>query len=200
MSEQKHEQLTFAKLALALAGDYTTLYVINPDDDSYVEYSSNDVEGGLNLVSSGSNFYEAVPGNTRELVWPEDQEFFLEAFKKEAVVAALNEGKSFSLTYRLTIDGIPVYHYLKTIRSVDNSIIIGVRNIDAQKRKKLQKEAAIRTYNKIAESLASLFEVIYHVTLRITPICSTAPAKAIQSSAFRAAARIFSKKQSTISI
>ena len=30
--------LSFASLALALADDYTNLYVINAEDDSYIEY------------------------------------------------------------------------------------------------------------------------------------------------------------------
>ena len=90
---------------------------------------------------------------------------FLNAFQKEAVVQALADGKSFSLTYRRNINGEPRYFFLKTIRQNDKDIIIGVQDVDAEKRKELEAAAESRTYSEIAESLASLFEVIYYIDI-----------------------------------
>ncbi|MCR4639627.1 GGDEF domain-containing protein [Ruminococcus sp.] len=164
---KKHDKspISFASLALALANDYCNIYVINAENDSYVEYSPIGADKELVQISSGKNFYEAVPHNCRELVYKDDQEFFLKAFKKSSVTQALENGHSFSLTYRLVIDGVPRYFFLKTIRSDDRSIIVGVRDIDAEKRKELEAEKNSRTYAEIATSLASLFEIIYHVDL-----------------------------------
>ena len=164
---KKHDKspISFARLALALANDYCSIYVINAEDDSYVEYSPSGDDKELVQVSSGKNFYEAVPHNCRELVYKEDQEYFLETFKKSNVLKALENGRSFSLTYRLVIDGVPRYFFLKTIRSDDRSIVIGVRDIDAEKRKELENEKNSRAYAEIAKSLASLFEIIYHIDI-----------------------------------
>lgn len=164
---KKHDKspISFARLALALANDYCSIYVINAEDDSYVEYSPSGDDKELVQVSSGKNFYEAVPHNCRELVYKDDQEFFLKAFKKSSVTQALENGRSFSLTYRLVIDGVPRYFFLKTIRSDDRSIVIGVRDIDAEKRKELENEKNSRAYAEIAKSLASLFEIIYHIDI-----------------------------------
>ena len=164
---KKHDKspISFARLALALANDYCSIYVINAEDDSYVEYSPSGDDKQLVQVSSGKNFYEAVPHNCRELVYKDDQEFFLKAFKKSSVTQALEDGRSFSLTYRLVIDGVPRYFFLKTIRSDDRSIVIGVRDIDAEKRKELENEKNSRAYAEIAKSLASLFEIIYHIDI-----------------------------------
>lgn len=164
---KKHDKspISFARLALALANDYCSIYVINAEDDSYVEYSPSGDDKELVQVSSGKNFYEAVPHNCRELVYKDDQEFFLKAFKKSSVTQALENGRSFSLTYRLVIDGVPRYFFLKTIRSDDRSIVIGVRDIDAEKRKELENEKNSRAYAEIAKSLASLFELIYHIDI-----------------------------------
>ena len=163
--DNKKRSLTFASLALALANDYSSLYVIESEDDSYVEYTTSGTEKELVQVSSGENFFEDVPRNCRELVWKDDQDYFLSAFQKEDMINALENGRSFSLTYRLNIEGSPRYYFLKIIRADDSSIIIGVRDIDDQKRKELSKDAASRTYAEIAESLASLFEVIYHINV-----------------------------------
>ncbi|MCR4644573.1 MAG: sensor domain-containing diguanylate cyclase [Oscillospiraceae bacterium] len=163
MENQKREPQTFANLALALANDYDRLFVIDSTDDSYVDYSTSGTEKELVASARGTNFFEDVHRDCREQVWWEDQEMFLAAFRKETVTQALKDGKSFSLTYRLNIDGAPKYFFLKTIRGNDRSIIIGVQDIDAQKRQEIEAEAASRTYSEIAGSLASLFEVIYHV-------------------------------------
>lgn len=163
MNNNKQDSLTFAGFAIALANDYSRLFVIDSENDSYAEYAPNDTNEGIEKVSGGADFYEDVRRDCREQVWKEDQEYFLNAFKKENVTEALRNGKSFSLTYRLTINGEPRYYFLKTIRGSDQNIIIGVQDIDEQKRKELEAEAVSRTYSEIAESLASLFEVIYHI-------------------------------------
>lgn len=165
MNENKRKSLTFVNLALALANDYKTLYVIDPENDSYVEYAPHGDDKELVPVSNGEDFYSDSIKNAKEQVWPDDLEHFLKALKKDAVISALKGGKSFSLSYRLIIDGEPRYYFLKTIRATDRSIVIGVQDIDTQKRREIESEAASRTYSEIAESLASLFEVIYYVDI-----------------------------------
>lgn len=166
MDKRNGQPLSFASLALALSSDYCQLFVIDPEDDSYVEYAPSGMEKNLLQVSSGRNFFEDLPKNCLEQVWGEDQEMFLEKFKRERVMQALNDDLSFSFTYRLNIAGKPRYFFLKVIRAVDNSIIIGVRDIDTQKRKALEAEAASRKYSEIAQSLASMYEIIFHVDLK----------------------------------
>lgn len=166
MEGKKHEQLTFASLALALANDYDRLFVIDTADDSYAEYTASGSEKELEKVSEGKDFYAAVPPNCREQVWEEDQENFLAAFRKENVNRALADGKSFTLTYRLKIDGKPRYTFLKTIMWRGNSIIIGVQDIDEQMRRELAAEEEVRIYSEIAMSLASMFSVIYHIDIK----------------------------------
>lgn len=165
MKNKERSPISFANLALALANDYQSIYVIDAESDSYIEYSPSGADKELVQVSSGNDFYEAVPYNCRELVYKDDQEAFLETFKKSNVIQALEGGRSFSLTYRLVIDGKPRYYFLKSIRSDDRSIIIGVRDIDDEKRKALEAEKNARTYAEIAQSLASLFEIIYHIDI-----------------------------------
>ena len=164
MKNPDSESLSFASLALALAGDYRNLFVIDAENDSYIEYSRG-AEEQLVQVNHGENFFKDVRRDSLEQVWCDDQQLFLNTFKKDSVVKSLENGQSFSLTYRLNIEGTPRYFFLKTIRANNRNIIIGVQDIDAQKRKELEAEKASRTYSEIAKSLASLFEVIYHIDI-----------------------------------
>ena len=166
---RKNEPLSFTGLALALANDYSRLFVTGREDDSYVEYAARgEEETGKKLVpaNGGDNFFKDVKRDCREQVWQEDQERFLRMFRKENVLKALENGKSFSLIYRLNIKGEPKYFFLKTIRSNDSSIIIGVRDIDEQRTKEIEAETEGRIYGQIAKSLANQYEVIYYVDVK----------------------------------
>ncbi len=157
--------LSFASIALALADDYNRIFVIDSHDDSYHEYTPQGRGKDLIHVSSGDNFYSAVPIDAQKYVWPDDREYFVNGLRKDHMLSALDEGRSFSLTYRLTEDGRPHYYFLKTIRSVDQKIVIGVRDIDIQKRRELESEAENRKYSEIVKSLVNQYEVIYHIDL-----------------------------------
>ena len=155
---------SFSDLALALAKDYESIYVIDSKDDSYVEYTY-DNENGLTVRSSGKNFYVDVPRNCREQVWPDDQEHFLAFFKKKNLIENLDNEESSGHSYRLNINGKPQYYYLKAIRINDADIVIGVQNIDKQMRRELKDRERSKVYSEIAKSLGTLFEVIYHVDI-----------------------------------
>ncbi len=159
------QPLSFASIALALASDYNRLFVIDSIDDSYIEYTTQGAEKELIQAAAGDNFFLAVPLDAPGQVWPEDLEYFLNAFQKDTVMKALENGRSFSLTYRLNIEGNPHYFSLKAIRASDRNIIIGVQDVDARKRRELESAAENRTYTEIVKSLASQYEAIYHVDL-----------------------------------
>ena len=159
------KKITFDEIAQALAKDYETIYVIDSDNDSYVEYMTENDDKHLVIRSSGEDFYADTVRNCRLIVYPDDQEQFLESFKKENVIEVLKNGKSFTLNYRLVIDGKPLHYFLKTIKGTDNKVIIGVQNIDEQRKKEIASEERMLTYSRIAGALASRYEVIYYVNI-----------------------------------
>ena len=163
--ENSKKPITFEEIALALAKDYDSIYVIYPND-SYVEYTAEGESMTLVQRDAGENFYEAVPRNCRELVYPEDQEEFLAAFKKETVTEVLRNGKSFTIRYRLMVNGEPQHYYLKTIKGTDDKVFIGVRNVDAQRKRELATEEKMLTYSRIAGALASRYEAIYYINIQ----------------------------------
>ena len=162
------QDLSFLRVALALASDYETVYVINNCDDSYTEYRTTGEDNDLQFCSRGDNFYEDTIRNCKILVHPEDQEDFLAYFRKERLIQELENGRSGSVNYRLIINDKPYYYALKAIRDIrgdSDIIIIGVQNVDVQVRRRLADEEEKNAYSEIASSLASLYEVIYHIDI-----------------------------------
>ena len=136
--KKSDDTVSFARIALALASDYNSVYLISTKDDSYIEYSISPEDRTLSKASWGDDFYADVIPNSQALVYHEDLKYFQSTFRKENVIAALENGKSFSLQYRLVIDNKPQYYYLKTIfdsSSASEFIVIGVQNVDAQVRR-----------------------------------------------------------------
>ena len=163
MESENKRLLTFGEIALILASDYESIYVIDAWDDSYVEYVPKGNDKELVISSCGDDFYEDTIRNCKILVYPDDQDTFLTTFKKENVLNALKDGKSFSLNYRLVINGTPLHYFLKTIKSTDDNIVIGVQNIDEQRTRELADEEEILIYRHIGGALASRYEAIYYV-------------------------------------
>ena len=83
------EPISFLKLALALADDYESIYVIDLADDSYVEYSTAGAKKDMTVSSSGNDFFIELISNTRKLVYPDDQDMFIDFFRKERILEAL---------------------------------------------------------------------------------------------------------------
>ncbi len=171
MNQQTHKHetaLTFTRLAIALANDYESVYVINTDNDSYVEYITDSATMELIERSAGKDFYADTRKNCRILVHPEDQEHFLSKLQKDKIIQQLSEGKAFSIRYRLILDGEPKYYYLKTVRGFgpdQKYIMIGVKNIDEQTRKEIAAAAESRKLAEISKLLVRRYEVIYQVNI-----------------------------------
>ncbi|MBR6872686.1 MAG: GGDEF domain-containing protein [Ruminococcus sp.] len=162
------EELTFVRLAVALAGEYENIFIINTADDSYVEYGRPDAGGTFKKVSSGGDFYASAKENGRKMVFAEDRDMFLNSFRKEAITGAVAGGRTFTLTYRLNTGGEPVYYSLKAVMgsgSDSDRIVIGVENVDKQVRLRRRNAERSAEYSGIARSLATLFEVIYRIDM-----------------------------------
>lgn len=156
---------SFSELALALAQDYESIYVIDSTNDSYFEYTTTGDNHELSVRSMGDNFFIDLIDNCKKLVWPDDQPRFLNFFQKKRFYETLENGSSFALNYRLNINGKPQYYFLKTIKQDNNDIIIGVQNVDVQMKRGLKERENKKIYSEIATSLAGMFEVIYYIDL-----------------------------------
>lgn len=164
----ENENLTFARLALALANDYQSVYYLNSEDNSYVEYGASGKDKELIVLSHGKDFFEDTIYNCRRMVYSDDQERFLDTFRKENLFAAVRNNSSFTLNYRLVINGVPCHYNLKTIKGTgpdDKYIIIGVRNVDEEVKREQAAAEEMETYSRIAMALANRYEVIYYIDL-----------------------------------
>ncbi len=161
-SEQDNE-VTFTKLAKALADDFVSVYYIDLTDNSYVEFGTQGEGEKLSVLSEGDDFFEDTPVNAAVMVYEPDRERFIAAMRKDNLLSALESSNAYTLGYRLVIDDEPQYFNLKVTRADSEHIVVGVRNVDVQMRHEAEENKRSETYSMIATALASRYEVIYYV-------------------------------------
>ena len=123
---------TYANIARALASDYVSLYYVDLKTDQFIEYSSDAVRENLAVERHGGDFFGTARRDAPQRVYKPDQEYLIQSFTKENVVRAMDAQGTFTLTYRLLMDGKPAYVHMKGVRMRNDSahIIIGVSNVD----------------------------------------------------------------------
>ncbi|MBQ5331423.1 MAG: GGDEF domain-containing protein [Oscillospiraceae bacterium] len=157
--------VTFEYLAAALAQDYISIYYIDMMDNSYVEYATIGGSSRIRILNTGADFFKDTIINSRILVHKDDRPDFIKKLRKKNIISALEESKSFSVDYRLLIDGKEQYFNLKTISSPNDRkyVVIGVRNVDEQVRREQAQQKKQVIYDTVAKILATRYEVIYYV-------------------------------------
>ncbi len=165
--ETARQKEIYNQITSSLAEQYDTLYYINIDDNTYSEISSTDEYKKLNVPATGNDFFAESRRSIGKYVHPEDQEKALAIHYKDVMLGNLKNRNSFSIAYRLVVDG-RVKHIRHTeIMARDRKhILVCIENIDeevkAQLALKADKEKSV-TYTQIAETLAAHFDLIYYI-------------------------------------
>ena len=154
----------------SLAEQYDTLYYIDIEDSTYAEISSTDEFKKLNVPATGNDFFAESRRSIRKYVHPEDQDKALRLHYKDVMIANLKNHSSFSLAWRLVVNGKVVNIRHTELMSRDGKhIIVCIENIDAEVKAELelkenQKKSV--TYTQIAERLADHYDLIYYIDCR----------------------------------
>lgn len=152
-AEIQKDTVTYASIAQALSSDYFSLYYVNTKTDRFVGYQVHGEEHSLSRGESGDQFFALDRNGFLRDVHPEDIEMVRSTFTREKVMEAMEQDKTFTLTYRLMFDGIPTYVHMKVNRMADRNdphIVIGVSNVDEQIRREQEHMKALRMANQDA--------------------------------------------------
>ena len=134
LAERLIEESTAYNRLKSLVGEFLSIYIVVPETGLYRTYSSTADFDKLNVPSEGLDFF----GKSRELIgsviYEDDLERFLSLFTEEGVLSEVEKNGIFSLTYRIVLDGNPVYVQLKAAmveEAEGRRLIVGVNDIDS---------------------------------------------------------------------
>ena len=165
--EIAHQREIYNQVSSSLAERFDTLYYINIENGKYIEIASNEKFKELNIAKSGTDFFADSRRNLRWLVHPEDLETVLKLHYKETMLQNLQHRNSYAITYRIIMNQRVVHVRLTEIMAKDNRhLIVCFENIDEEIKANKELEENLEksaVYNRIAESLASHYDMIYYV-------------------------------------
>ena len=130
------EQIAYARIN-ALTGDYLCVYIVDPESGRYREVSANQGYETLGQAKEGNDFFNNTRDAARDINHPEDVNRFLQAFTPENIMAEIERHGIFTLSYRIMLEGKPLYVQLKAAMVQEKEgarLIVGINNIDAQVR------------------------------------------------------------------
>ncbi|MBR5089860.1 MAG: GGDEF domain-containing protein [Ruminiclostridium sp.] len=156
-NEANAELETYSHIAKALASRYEVIYYINVDDFSFIEYSSSEEYAKLGVSKQGSDFFSSAKDDIKNFIYPEDCARILEELDRERFMLNIEANGSLTLTYRQLLGDRTQYVSMMAVKPKNDPhhVVIGVVNIDADKRR----EVAYR------EALGNAIEVANHDSL-----------------------------------
>jgi EAL domain-containing protein (putative c-di-GMP-specific phosphodiesterase class I) len=90
---------------MALSDGYISLFTVNSETGHFLEYTRS--YATLGTPKEGDDFFGQSIENVPKVLHPDDQAGFLERFSKENIMREIGEKGSFTIQYRLLIDGAP---------------------------------------------------------------------------------------------
>ncbi|MCR5187523.1 MAG: hypothetical protein K6C97_01210, partial [Treponema sp.] len=163
--------LKYEDISRSLARDFFRIFCVNTANDKFVEFIPHEENQALDICTLGDDFKKIVH-DFEEITYSEDIDTVHTAFKKENILKVLCNDTSFSLNYRLIMDGKATYVRLKAARIKQNDpehILIAFSNTDAHMRRIAMYERTMQkslTYAGIAEALAYDYDCIYYVNTK----------------------------------
>lgn len=165
--ENARQKEIYDQITASLAEQYDTLYYIDIETSKYIEISSTDAYKKLNVPATGKDFFAESRRSIRKYVHPEDQEKALRLHYKDVMLDNLKGRGSFSLNWRLVVNGqVSHIRHTEIMARDEKHIIVCIKNIDAEVRAELALKADQKrsvTYTQIAERLADHYDLIYYI-------------------------------------
>ena len=135
----QEEREVYARL-YALTGNFIVVYVVNPENGNYHEFSAADhYEKRFAQAKKGRDFFEKVRNEALAYNHPEDLDRFLSAFTKQNVMAEVERSGIFTLEYRVMMEDKPLYVQMKAAMIEEKEgprLVVGLNDVDAQARQR----------------------------------------------------------------
>ena len=171
IGEQSGFTPDFTGLAKALSRDIESVYYVDVSTGNYLSYSSDGDYSLLETENGGVDFFSDCQRDIQKVVFSEDWEKVANALDRKTLLEALKIRKSFSMDYRLVIEGKPTYYRMKVIPAETGDFrhfIVGVSNVDtqiAEEQRIMAERQNLQSFGRIAQALAQDYFNIYYIDI-----------------------------------
>ena len=152
-ARMQEEQVAYNRFRV-LAGEFLCIYIVEPETGHYLEYSATAGYDTLSQAKEGGDFFTAVREAAPKVNYPKDLNRFLSAFTKENIMTEVEKRGAFILSYRIIMQGKPIYVQLKALLVEEKDgrrLIVGISDIDTQVR---QEEEYVRNISRAQKEVS----------------------------------------------
>ncbi|MCR5604446.1 MAG: diguanylate cyclase [Lachnospiraceae bacterium] len=164
---ERKEKEIYDNIARSLAEDYEAMYYIDIETGEYSEFSTSKEYDTMNVPMIGRDFYAETRENAVRYAHPDDREFAKSLYYKETMLKNIEGRRSYSYKYRIMVGGEPRYFRFTVMRSGDGRhFVLYEKDIDDEitaESMRIESQKKNITFGRIAESLASNYDLIYYV-------------------------------------
>ena len=129
LKKAKQDEIIYSRL-MALSGDFICMYIVDPKTESYTEYNASKDYESLGISKQGNDFFATSHKNAKITLFKDDVPLFIEKFTLKNIIAEIEQKNSFSLHYRLMLNGELKNASLRAALVKENGedkLIIGIR-------------------------------------------------------------------------
>lgn len=156
----------FSEIANALSVEYEIIYYVNLKDNSYDVFNQHDSYIKLKLVNAGKNFFEDCSTDLKKIVYQQDLKKMMSIMTKKFLLSQLEKDRSYSVEYRLVVDGELQYYRMKVLWSkTEDHIIVAVANVNSEVVARQERERNIERNFDIINVLATEYSSVYYIDL-----------------------------------
>jgi len=168
-TSEKTEKEVYNHIASAMAEDYDAIFYIDIESCEYQSFSKSKEYMDIESIETGKDFFTDALKSIDECVYSEDIEYAKSFYNKETMLKNLEGRHSFSFKYRILINNEPRYFLFTMMQDRNGKYLIFYEKdiedeLNAEKVQKENQKQTI-TFGQIAESLASVYDVIYYVNI-----------------------------------
>jgi len=165
----KEEREVYNQIAKSLACEYESIYYVDIETGKYSEFSPNEYYESIKVPKNWEDFYQDTRENAKLYAHPDDRDFAVSIYDKDKIKEILHKKKSFSYKYRIMVAGTPRFFLFTMMRANEGrSFVLCVKDVEDEleaERIRLESQRKSISFAKIAESLASNYDVIYYVNI-----------------------------------
>ena len=133
--EKVKEERTMYSRVMSLAGDFITIYSVDPETEHYICFNSTEDFEKLNIPVEADDFFKEGRENSKRVVHRDDLREFLNVFTKENILLSIKNHGIFLHKYRFIKDDKAIHVALKATlveEPTGTKLIVGIMNIENQ--------------------------------------------------------------------
>ncbi|MCR5687851.1 MAG: diguanylate cyclase [Lachnospiraceae bacterium] len=168
-ADAQKEKERYTQISGSLAEDYEAIYYINIETGRFMEISASEKYRSMNVPQEGRDFYSETRENARRYAHPDDRDFAESLYYKDTMLRNLQGKKSYSYKYRIMVGDEARYYRFVVMLSEDRKHFVlcdkDIQDTMTDETGLMEKEKTHITFSRIAESLASNYDVIFYVNI-----------------------------------